>query len=105
MPRAASICLRDGCTSKTVLDGRCSDHQLRKSWDRPSARNLSRPSDFRTRRTRALVRDRWTCQRCGARTELEVDHIVPVSRGGTWDLSNLLTLCRACHRQKTYSSG
>ncbi|QUI30672.1 HNH endonuclease [Streptomyces alfalfae] len=49
-----------------------------------------------------LARDRFTCQRCSARTELEVDHIVPVARGGTWELDNLWTLCKGCHRRKTY---
>jgi 5-methylcytosine-specific restriction endonuclease McrA len=25
-----------------------------------------------------------------------------VSRGGSWEPDNLLTLCRACHHEKTY---
>ncbi|MEV3860723.1 HNH endonuclease [Streptomyces sp. NPDC050095] len=86
----------------TVRDGRCSDHQLRRSWGRTSARNLSRPSDWPRRRARVLARDRFTCQRCGAHENLEVDHIVPVSRGGSWELSNLWVLCRPCHRTKTH---
>ncbi|GGW89389.1 hypothetical protein GCM10010341_07730 [Streptomyces noursei] len=49
-----------------------------------------------------LARDRFACQSCGSRTELEVDHIVSVSRGGSWELDNLWVLCRTCHRKKTY---
>ncbi|MCF3100952.1 HNH endonuclease [Streptomyces roseoverticillatus] len=49
-----------------------------------------------------MARDRFTCQQCGSRQQLEVDHIVPVARGGTWDLRNLRTLCRSCHRLKTH---
>jgi 5-methylcytosine-specific restriction protein A len=30
-----------------------------------------------------------------------VDHIVPLSRGGTHDESNLQTLCASCHSRKT----
>ncbi|MER6912249.1 HNH endonuclease [Streptomyces sp. NPDC000594] len=49
-----------------------------------------------------LARDRFTCQRCGSRRELEVDHVVPAAKGGSWELSNLWTLCRTCHRRKTH---
>ncbi|GAA0406297.1 hypothetical protein GCM10010357_29090 [Streptomyces luteireticuli] len=91
-----------GCTSPTVRDGRCEKHAPPKRTWKPSARNLTRPGDFHRRRALVLARDRFTCQRCGARRELEVDHLVPVARGGTWELSNLWVLCRDCHRRKTY---
>ncbi|MFF8629672.1 HNH endonuclease [Streptomyces werraensis] len=103
MPRAKSICLQTGCLKTTERDGRCGEHQLRKSWNRTSARNSARPKDWAKRRTRTLARDRYTCQKCGAREELEVDHIVPVSRAGSWELDNLWVLCRPCHRRKTYN--
>ena len=46
-------------------------------------------------------RDNYTCQYCGAKgVKLEVDHIIPFSRGGSDDLSNLTTSCRRCNRQK-----
>ncbi|WP_326827418.1 HNH endonuclease [Streptomyces sp. NBC_01751] len=105
MPRAKSICLYKGCLTPTVQDGRCGEHQLRKSWNRTSARNASRPRDWSKRRARTLVRDRFTCQQCGARKELEVDHIVPVARGGSWEPDNLWVLCKPCHKRKTYSEG
>ncbi|MGV9693341.1 HNH endonuclease [Streptomyces sp. NPDC003444] len=104
MPRAKSICIQAGCTVTTVRDGRCADHQTRKSWDRLSARNRSRPKNWTRIRARVLARDRFRCQSCGARQELEVDHLTPVSRGGSWELENLWTLCRPCHRTKTYHS-
>ncbi|MFJ8041197.1 HNH endonuclease [Kitasatospora sp. NPDC096147] len=94
--------MKGGCTSVTVRDGRCGSHQLRQSWDRPSPRNLNRPRDAASRRSRALARDRFTCQLCGSRSELEVDHKTPVAQGGTWELDNLVTLCRSCHKIKTY---
>jgi hypothetical protein len=66
-----------------------------------------------SRRTRAalplklrwdvLKRDNYRCVKCGAQppdVELEVDHIVPVSRDGTNDLVNLRTLCRPCNQGK-----
>ncbi|MFD7015905.1 HNH endonuclease [Streptomyces sp. NPDC059928] len=102
MPRAKSICMSVGCTSVTVRSGRCEAHAPAKRNWRTSARNLNRPGDANKRRSLVLARDRFTCQRCGSRERLEVDHLVPVSRGGTWDLSNLWVLCCECHRRKTY---
>jgi 5-methylcytosine-specific restriction protein A len=48
-------------------------------------------------------RDQWTCQSCGRITEDgECDHIVPISLGGSDDMSNLQWLCKEpCHREKT----
>ena len=48
---------------------------------------------------RALVidRDKW-CRRCGGTVALEVHHVVPLIKGGSNDLGNLVTLCSACHR-------
>jgi 5-methylcytosine-specific restriction protein A len=31
----------------------------------------------------------------------EIDHIIPLSRGGTNDRSNMIGLCRECHERKT----
>ena len=55
-------------------------------------------------RYKILKRDRFTCQSCGARApevELEVDHKIPVSKGGTDDESNLITKCKDCNRGKS----
>lgn len=35
---------------------------------------------------------------------MEVDHIVSILNRGTNDPSNLWSLCRACHRDKTHSA-
>jgi len=55
-------------------------------------------------RYKILKRDRNTCQSCGARSpevELEVDHKIPVSKGGTDNEDNLITRCRDCNRGKS----
>ena len=52
-------------------------------------------------RTAVLRRDRHICQLCDARAGVEVDHIIPIALGGTGDLDNLRTLCRACHAEET----
>lgn len=53
------------------------------------------------------TRDDFTCQQCGISVHaephllLEVDHIVPVSRGGLSTVPNLQTLCWRCNRRKS----
>lgn len=67
------------------------------------ARNYG--TNYRRQRQAALNRDRHRCVTCGATRDLQVDHIVPVSQGGTEDLTNLRTLCGRCHRSKTANEG
>lgn len=45
-------------------------------------------------------RDNFTCQHCGTRRDLSVDHIYPESKGGPTLLDNLQTLCRPCNSRK-----
>jgi 5-methylcytosine-specific restriction endonuclease McrA len=52
-----------------------------------------------TRRA-VFARDDWTCQYCGARTGLTVDHVIPRSKGGSSDWSNIVACCAPCNRRK-----
>lgn len=57
----------------------------------------------KTLRFEVFKRDGFTCQYCGAHPPdcvLEVDHIEPVSNGGTNDEDNLVTACFSCNRGK-----
>ena len=62
------------------------------------------PSDWNSRRRRVYKRDRYTCQNCGVsggktgNAELHAHHIVPKSKGGTHKESNLITICKDCHK-------
>lgn len=50
-----------------------------------------------------LERDNFTCQYCGRSAPdviLEIDHIVPVAKGGTNKPENLVTACKECNRGK-----
>ena len=49
----------------------------------------------------AKARDDYQCVLCGATENLETDHIIELSRGGSNDFDNLQTLCKSCHDKKT----
>ncbi len=55
-------------------------------------------------RHEVFKRDGYRCVECGAtnkETTLHVDHILPVSQGGTNELNNLQTLCKKCNLAKS----
>lgn len=54
----------------------------------------------RVERQIALRRAGHRCEDCGAEHELELDHVVPWSRGGAHHLSNVRVLCGPCNRRK-----
>jgi hypothetical protein len=47
-----------------------------------------------------LKRDGYKCLKCGNTEKLQIDHIMPVSKGGENKLSNLQTLCNICNSKK-----
>lgn len=63
---------------------------------------------FRTRRAAVTKADReyifdrdgHACVVCASTSHIQIDHIVPHSRGGAHDRSNFQTLCRRCNLQK-----
>lgn len=47
-----------------------------------------------------IARDGYECATCGAQKDITIDHVIPLSRGGTDDLENLVLLCRTCNSKK-----
>lgn len=71
--------------------------------DRTISNNSLRPSSevWRDIRRTIFERDDFTCQYCGERgVKLECDHVIPVSRGGNSEHSNLVTAFFSCNRSK-----
>lgn len=105
-------CAYPGCPRLT--DGRyCEEH--RKMVERNYER-YSRDPDVHKKYGRAWrrIRDQYVkthpfCEECFKRGILvpvdEVHHIVPVSRGGTNNPNNLMSLCKSCHNKIHHEMG
>lgn len=50
-------------------------------------------------------RDGGRCQECGATEDLQLDHIIPFSKGGATSVENLQLLCGKCNREKSNKIG
>jgi hypothetical protein len=60
-------------------------------------------SEWKEIRVQIFRRDDFTCVYCSTRkelTQLEVDHLVPIAKGGTNEFGNLVTACSDCNSQK-----
>ena len=47
-----------------------------------------------------MVRDDYKCMYCGSPSNLTIDHIVPVSKGGKSNFENCTTSCQPCNNKK-----
>lgn len=52
-------------------------------------------------RFNVFLRDRFTCQYCGAREDLTFDHVRPRSKGGTTTWQNVVAACSTCNLRKS----
>jgi 5-methylcytosine-specific restriction endonuclease McrA len=51
-------------------------------------------------RHNVFKRDSYRCVYCGAKDELTLDHVVPRSKGGKTQWTNLVTACKKCNSRK-----
>lgn len=51
-------------------------------------------------RREVLRRDHHTCQYCGSTHNLTLDHVVPLSKGGSHSWDNVVTACERCNQRK-----
>ena len=51
-------------------------------------------------RRNVLRRDAYTCQYCGEKADLTLDHVHPRSRGGRHGWENVVVACRPCNQRK-----
>lgn len=84
--------------------GRCAAH--RQQDDRPNAARRGYGARWRRVRAMFLAAHPICCDPFGLHSErvvaaLDVDHVVPLRRGGSNANDNLQPLCRMCHNHKT----
>ncbi|MGR0219513.1 HNH endonuclease [Agromyces sp. ZXT2-6] len=88
------------------------------AWGQPSKDAEKAPEELARRlsgyqwakvKEQVMLRDGMVCRTCGMRVELtltprpsraHVDHIIPLSRGGTNAMANLQVLCQTCNLRK-----
>jgi 5-methylcytosine-specific restriction endonuclease McrA len=54
---------------------------------------------YRRVRKEVLDRDYWTCHYCGQEANT-VDHLIPISKGGTDEATNMVAACIKCNSGK-----
>lgn len=60
-------------------------------------------AEYEEQKQRIRARDGYRCLRCGrgfSQGELHVHHVIPLSRFGTNEDANLVTLCHPCHNKQ-----
>lgn len=57
--------------------------------------------NLRANRARIYKRDNHQCVYCGSNKNLTLDHVMPKSRGGSNDWTNLVTSCFKCNLKKS----
>lgn len=67
--------------------------------------NYIHRKNFRLRFTKRSIylRDRYTCQYCGKAmklSEITIDHVIPLSRGGHNSFLNCVSCCQKCNVKK-----
>jgi CRISPR/Cas system Type II protein with McrA/HNH and RuvC-like nuclease domain len=55
---------------------------------------------LRANRNRIYKRDNYQCVYCGSNKSLTLDHVIPKSRGGKNEWTNLVTSCFKCNLKK-----
>lgn len=71
--------------------------------EKPAQRRSRASSEWQAIRLQIAARDGLVCHYCSAAVKpssFTVDHIVPVYKGGSDDLSNLVACCRRCNSKK-----
>ena len=89
-----------------VVSGKEKLCPLHKNWKPTRRKKLQQSSaargygyQYRKARLIKLKEVHYMCEECGTKA-VNVDHITPISKGGTNDQSNLRAYCLRCHLKK-----
>lgn len=76
-----------GIEYETIDEDNLTIKQMRKRLTESAKKNI-------------FIRDKFECQYCGSKENLEIDHIIPLSKGGNNEDDNLITACHTCNNLK-----
>jgi HNH endonuclease len=73
------------------------------TWLRKAYRKVAAPSRYIPEPVKEEVfeRDGGQCVKCGSTRDLQYDHVIPYSRGGSNSATNIQLLCGDCNRAKS----
>lgn len=101
------ICGKDFVTSNYKINTcskYCKHIKVKKQFEKYKLKNPHNNTWFKLR-FKILLRDNFRCQYCGRTTQdgirLEIDHIIPKSKGGNNNEDNLITSCEYCNLGKS----
>lgn len=80
-----------------------SEYQNVEGMEKLREQNRKRVADFRERQKRLLLTDGATCVYCGKPANT-IDHIIPRSKNGSNDESNIVPCCKSCNSSKKNKS-
>jgi 5-methylcytosine-specific restriction endonuclease McrA len=81
--------------------GSVKDEQAERRRAKDRERKASLPKDWAEIRLQVIERDGCECAYCGNKTErVHIDHVFPLSRGGSSELENLVVACGPCNISK-----
>lgn len=77
--------------------------RLKAKFNSEESRDIKQNRDRIPEQVRVAVwrRDQGKCVNCGSRENLEYDHIIPISEGGSNTVRNIELLCQTCNRSKS----
>lgn len=119
-PKKCRVCggiaYRDGrktfpaVCSACAAEGRKASAYIAKRLSNKTREQREQVSGAVVRKRAIFARDKWKCQHCGIRCRLdagpnspeypELDHVVPLAKGGLHTPENCQCLCRKCNGEK-----
>ena len=102
----ASFGLIYGTKRRLYCSRECEEH--RRQAERSGTSHRRRAKRYgvpyeHVNRLKVFERDRWRCKLCGAKVKqstAELDHILPLSKGGGHTYTNTQCSCRPCNQSK-----
>ena len=83
---------------RETLDELIAEGAVFNIYSTPEGNRMTIPSDVANA---VWNRDGGKCCYCGSKSDLEFDHIIPISKGGATTFRNLQLLCKACNLKKS----